>query len=170
MKLFINPGHGGNDPGAVSINKYYEAAIVKNIADLLVEKLKKNGYVFKLYQQKHNVFEVSKEENKDNYTHFISIHCNKATNKNAHGIEVLYCKGSTKGAKYAQIMQDELVKNTKLFNRGIKERSELHVLKRTKAPAILIELGFLSNPQEEKLLINNPQMFANAIFEGIKKL
>ena len=66
-------------------------------------------------------------------------------------------------------MQDELVKLTKLKDRGIKERSEIHVLKATKAPAILIELGFISNPKEERLMLNKPQMFANAIFEGIKK-
>jgi len=169
MKLFINPGHGGEDPGAISASYNFEAIIVKEIANLLAEKLKKNGYSFELYQQKFNVYEVSKEENKGKYTHFISIHCNSAASRSAEGVEVLYCKGSKKGAKYAQIMQDELVKLTKLKDRGIKERSEIHVLKATKAPAILIELGFISNPKEERLMLNKPQMFANAIFEGIKK-
>ena len=69
----------------------------------------------------------------------------------------------------ATITQAELVKTTGLFNRGIKPRNDLHVLNRTKAPAILVELAFISNPTEEKLLNEKPEIFANAIWESIKK-
>lgn len=65
-------------------------------------------------------------------------------------------------------MQKELTKNLGLKNRGVKSSDNLHVLKRTKATAILIELAFISNEKEEKMLKEKPELFANAIWEGIK--
>jgi len=168
MKIFLNAGHGGTDPGACSKNGTKEAEITAKVVSILEERLKKNYYPVETYQQKKEYFEISKKENSSGATCFISIHCNAAANPSAHGVETLYCSTSTKGKQLAQIMQDELIKATKLTNRGIKARSDLHVLNRTKAPAILIELAFISNPIEEKLLKEQPEIFANAIWEAIK--
>lgn len=168
MKIFLNPGHGGKDPGAVSASGIKEADVCRKVAEILEERLKFNGYPVQLFQEKNHYTEVSKEENKSGAAVFISIHCNSAADRNANGAEVLYYTASSKGKECAAIMQKELIKATGLRNRGIKPRNDLHVLNRTKAPAILIELGFLSNPKEEKMLAQNPEMFANAIWEGIK--
>ena len=170
MKIFINAGHGGNDPGAVSKNGTKERDITKNVSSLLVCKLIQNGYNVEYFQQETSFTEVSKAENTSNSDLFISIHCNAATSQSANGVEVLYYPTSSKGKNCAQIVQKELVKTTKLKDRGIKSRNDLHVLKRTKTVAILVELAFLTNPTEEKLLIENPETFANAIFEGIKNI
>lgn len=51
MKIFINPGHGGNDPGAVSKNGLKESEVCANICNILANKLKVNGYSYQLYQQ-----------------------------------------------------------------------------------------------------------------------
>ena len=67
-------------------------------------------------------------------------------------------------------MQQELINATGLTDRGAKPRKDLHVLNRTNAPAILIETAFLSNPEEETLLTLQPGIFANAIWEGIKRV
>lgn len=168
MKIFINPGHGGNDPGAVSKNGLKESEVCANICNILANKLKVNGYSYQLYQQKCSLFEVSKEENKSNATLFISVHCNSAANSSAEGVETWYFRNSILGYKIAQIMQKELTKNLGLKNRGVKSSDNLHVLKRTKATAILIELAFISNEKEEKMLKEKPELFANAIWEGIK--
>ena len=168
MKIFINAGHGGNDPGAVSKNGVKEADITKKVSALLAYNLILNGYIVEYFQQEKSFTEVSTVENTSNSDLFISIHCNSATNTSANGVEVLYYPTSTKGKKFAQQVQNELVKTTKLRDRGIKSRTDLHVLKRTKAVAILVELAFLSNEHEEELLVNYPEMFANAILEGIK--
>lgn len=170
MKIFINPGHGGTDPGAVSKTGTKESEISATIGQELAEKLRLNGYTVEVYQQKKDYFEISRQENKSGADLFISIHCNSSTSASAHGIETLYLPTSTKGKKVAEIMQRELVQATKLTDRGIKAREDLHVLKRTTAPAILIECGFISNPKEEALLKSKPNFFANAIFEGIKKV
>ena len=168
MKIFLNAGHGGTDSGAVSKTGTKEADITAKIVSLLEARLKLNGYPVQTYQQKKSYFEISKEENKSGATCFISVHCN-ALNEKSKGVEVLYCKGSSKGRKLAEITQEELIKATGLYNRGIKERADLHVLNRTKAPAILIETAFISNPAEEKLLKEQPELFANAIWEAIKR-
>ena len=114
--------------------------------------------------------EISTIENASNSDLFISIHCNSFADAAANGVEVLYYPTSSKGKKYAQAVQNELVSTTKLKDRGIKQRTDLHVLKRTKAAAILVELAFLSNPKEENLLVESPEIFATAIFSGIKKI
>lgn len=168
MKIFLNPGHGGTDPGACSKSGTKEAEICETICSILGKRLKLNYYPVEIYQQKNSVFEVSKVENISNATCFISIHCNAAATSSAHGVEVLYNTYSAKGKQLAQIALDCLVKQTGLTNRGIKPRSDLHVLNRTKAPAILIETAFISNPSEEKLLKEKPEMFASAIWEAIK--
>ena len=170
FKIFINAGHGGSDPGAVSKNGTKEADITRKVSSLLACQLIKNGFNVEFYQQEKSLTEVSQVENSSNSDLFISIHCNSFNKESASGVEVLYYPTSTKGKKCAQIVQNELVSKIKLKDRGIKARSDLHVLKRTKAVAILVELAFLSNQQEEKLLINKPDIFADAILEGIKKI
>lgn len=169
MKIFINAGHGGTDPGAVSKNGTKEADVTKIVSSLLACQLIQNGFDVEFFQQKKSFTEVSQAENTSKSDLFISLHCNSFTNENANGVEVLYYPTSAKGKNCAQVVQKELIKATKLKDRGIKSRNDLHVLKRTKATAILIELAFVSNPNEEKMLKEKPEIFANAIFEGIKK-
>lgn len=166
MKIFLNAGHGGTDSGACSKSGTRECDITLNVVNLLAEKLKLNGYPYQIYQQKKTYFEISKEENKSGATLFISVHCNSCANDTAHGVEVLY--SSPKGKERAKIMQEQLIKSTGLTDRGIKERKDLHVLNRTNAPAILIELAFLSNKTEEKMLKEHPEKFVQGIWESIK--
>ena len=168
MKIFINPGHGGSDPGVCSRHNVFESDVALIIGKMLLNRLKLNGYPAVLFQQKEHYFEISKEENKSNATLFISIHCNGAISTAAHGVETLYYDGSKKGKQLAEIMQQQLVKTTGCADRGIKPRTDLHVLNRTNAPAILIETAFLSNENEEQKLVMQPEMFANAIWDAIK--
>jgi len=166
MKIFLNAGHGGADPGAVGKTGLKEKDITLKIATILKKRLEANYYPVEMYQQEKSVYEVSTKANNTHCTLFISIHCNAAASPEANGVEVLY--QSTKGEKRAKIIQEELIKSTKLKNRGIKLRNDLHVLNRTKAPAVLVETAFISNPKEEKLLNEQPEIFANGIWEAIK--
>lgn len=168
MKVFINAGHGGHDSGAVSPHGNKECDIARKVSLILFERLKLNGYPTEFYQEQHSLYEVSQHENKSGATTFISIHCNAFANGSANGTEVLYHPASTRGKQIANVMQQQLIKGVNLRDRGIKPRKDLHVLNRTKAAAVLIELAFLSNEHEEYLLVNKPEIFANAIWEGIK--
>ena len=169
MKIFINAGHGGTDPGAVSKKGTKEADITKKVSSLLACQLIQKGFDVEYFQQKKSFTEVSEAENASKSDLFISIHCNSWTDKKANGVEVLHYPTSTKGIKLARLVQNELVEATTLKDRGVKARSDLHVLRRTKAVAILVELAFISNPEEEKLLLEEPKIFADAIADGIKK-
>ena len=169
MKIFINAGHGGKDPGAVSKNGNKEADITRKVSSLLACQLIQKGFNVEFFQQDKTLSEISQVENATNSDLFISIHCNSITDSKANGVEVLHYPTSTKGIKLARLVQNELVEATTLKDRGVKARSDLHVLKRTKAVAVLVELAFISNPEEEKLLLDEPKIFTDAIAEGIKK-
>ena len=168
MKIFLNPGHGGNDPGAVSKNGLKEKDVVKRICDILAQKLRNAGYSVMVYQEQQSFTEVSKEENKSGADLFVSVHCNSFSSSSANGVETLYYPTSVKGKQLAECIQNALLNQTGLFNRGCKLRRDLHVLKRTKSPAVLVETAFISNPEEEKLLCDKPEMFAEGILAGIK--
>jgi len=102
--------------------------------------------------------------------YFISIHCNAANSPTAHGTETYHYPGSVKGRALAQAVQQELVSATGLADRGVKE-ANFYVLRMTAMPAILVELAFLSNPEEERLLATSAfqEKCARAIWAGVKK-
>ena len=101
---------------------------------------------------------------------FISIHCNSAGSSSAYGIETYALQPGGIGEKLAKVIQNELVAATGLVDRGVKYAS-YYVLRRTFMPAILIELGFISNPTEEQYLANPDfqDVCAKAIAIGVKK-
>lgn len=167
FKIFINAGHGGTDPGAVSKKGTKEADITRKVSSLLACQLIQKGFNVEFFQQNKTFSEITKIENSSNSDLFISIHCNSFSDSKANGVEVLHYPNSTKGIKLAKLVQNELVDATTLHDRGIKAISDLHVLRKTKAVAILVELAFLSNPEEEKLLLDEPKIFADAIAKGI---
>ena len=168
MKIFLNAGHGGSDPGAVSKNGLKEKDVAKRICEILTDRLKQAGHLVVLFQEQNSFTEVSKAENKSGADIFISLHCNSFSSSSANGVETLYYPTSAKGKRLAECIQTGLLKTTGLFNRGCKMRRDLHVLRATKAPAVLVETAFISNPEEEKLLRDKPEMFAEGILQGIK--
>lgn len=167
--ILINPGHGGSDCGAVGKNGLKEAQVNSNIAKLVQRYLGHKGIESVIYQQKNSLNEVIKVENENVFEFGISIHCNAATDRQANGVEVLYYPTSNKGKELAQLIQTELVKETKLRDRGIKPRSDLGFLKRTKSVCVLVECAFISNEKEEQLLKDNYSMFARGIVKGIMR-
>ena len=101
---------------------------------------------------------------------FISLHNNAAENTNATGNEALvYGPGATVANALAGQILEQLTLTTGLRNRGIVYRPGLYVLKETKMPAVLVEMGFISNPYDAELLANSPYLFATGIYRGILK-
>ncbi|MBQ1933920.1 MAG: N-acetylmuramoyl-L-alanine amidase, partial [Clostridia bacterium] len=76
---------------------------------------------------------------------------------------------SASGRAYplAEDILDGIADATGLRNRGVKLRPGLYVLRKTSMPAVLLELGFISNPSDAALLSQNPQLFARGIFNGM---
>ena len=169
MKIFLNPGHGGSDPGAVSKSGTKECVICKEICKILAEMLRLVWFDVEVYQQEKSFLEITQKENKSKAGLFVSVHCNSFSSAAANGVETLYYPTSSKGKEFATCVQKALIRATGLTNRGIKPRGDLHVLKSTVAPAVLVECAFLSNLKEESMLKNQPELFAAAIFEGIRE-
>ena len=101
---------------------------------------------------------------------FISLHTNAAVNPNANGAEALiYSRENSVAFGLATDILEELTLTTGLRSRGVIERPGLYVLRRTQMPAVLVEMGFISNPEEAELMANSPGLFARGIYRGILK-
>ena len=101
--------------------------------------------------------------------YFISLHCNSASAQTANGIEVFTYKSSGTGYDLGLNILNSLISETGLRNRGIKTNPSLAVLKHTVMPAVLVEMGFISNPTEAEYIKNNTSVLANGIYNGILK-
>ena len=117
------------------------------------------------------MYEVCHRANKLEADLFISIHCNSVESPYAEGTETWYCNGSSAGRMLAECIQDQIVDSLNTVDRGIKVavpgKNGLYVLTNTDMPAVLVELAFISNEDDEKLLRNNQDDFARAIARGV---
>lgn len=98
---------------------------------------------------------------------FISIHTNASENANAGGIEAFAYASPSTAFSLGEDILDQLARATGLRNRGMKVRPGLYVLRRTAMPAVLVEIGFITNPEEAALMNRDPALFAQGIYEGI---
>lgn len=174
LTIVLDPGHGGTDPGAVN-GRYKEAEATLGIANKIADKLKAKGHRVVLTRTKDQALLLQQRcdiSNAAKVDAFISIHCNSAENKDASGIETFKYPGVGGVTKrLAENVQNSLVTNfTEEKNRGVKE-AKYYVLKNTKAPAILVEVGFISHDETaEKLFrFSYQDKLARVIVEGIEK-
>ncbi|HOB44343.1 MAG TPA: N-acetylmuramoyl-L-alanine amidase, partial [Bacillota bacterium] len=178
MIIMIDPGHGGDpkyggDPGAIGPSGVHEKDVNLAVSEKLHSLMVSAGveaYMTRVSDVDMHLAKRAEIANTIKANYFISIHSNASVSPTAHGTETYYYYGSAPGKKLAEAVQAELIKATGLTDRGIKE-SGFYVLRATTMPAILVELAFLSNPAEEKLLIDPSfqDKCAKAIWEGVKK-
>lgn len=172
-KICIDAGHGGGDPGATN-GTYKEKHAALGIALELGLILYRGGY--EVYFTRTNDTAVSLADrctisNLADVDLFVSVHLNSATSTTPSGIETwVYRNASTTARKVADKVQKQLIEATGAKDRGVKE-SGFYVLKNTKAPAILIETGFISNSTECKKLFTTDyqRTMAKAIYNGIRQ-
>lgn len=169
----LDAGHGGNDPGAVGQQGTKEADVALQLVLMIEEKVKNFAYTVLIRKSdiRINPNERAVIANNAKAALFVSVHCNGAENKEAHGTETLYHRNSKNGKRLAKCVQSELVKAHKLYDRGIKaDMRHLAVLEQTAMPAILTEVAFVSNAEEEILLNDSDWLdkVASAISLGIK--
>lgn len=99
--------------------------------------------------------------------YFISIHTNAAENPAANGSEQLVYRTAGVAYRLALSIAQELAATTGLRNRGVIARPGLYVLRRTQMPAVLSEIGFITNPSNAALMDSRPELFALGIYRGI---
>lgn len=161
MKVCIDPGHGGSQPGATGFAGTLEKNITLQVALRLRDVLKTAGVDVVMTREIDKDVRTAKQPNElqarcdvantANADVFISIHCNASNDSSAHGTETWYYPKDAKSKTLAQFIQTELVKQIGLRDRGVKQ-GNYYVTRYTKMPAVLVELAFISNPEEERLL------------------
>ena len=147
-----------------------ECDVALNVGKLVEHYLNAVGIETAVLQN-DELYEVCSEANNLNADLFISIHCNSVESPYAEGTETWYCAGSSDGKHLAECIQSQIVDHLGIVDRGVKMatpgKNGLYVLTNTDMPAVLVELAFISNEDDEKLLRNEQDEFARAIARGV---
>lgn len=189
LKIVIDPGHGGVDPGAVGNYKDNEDVINLLIAKKLMLYLEGTGFDIimtrydneGLYTKKSNTYRSRKNEDLRNRVEIInnsdadiciSIHLNYFPQKKYYGAQSFYKKNCENSKIAAETIQGELKSILDKNNtRVAMVKNDIIIMKYTNIPVILVECGFLSNPEEQRLLNSDiyQEKIAWAIFSGLLK-
>ena len=182
IKIYVDQGHNPRDynTGAEG-NGYYEQDITYEIGKRLYDLLASNpNFTPKLSRPTQSTIlgttnstsltERVREANAWGADLFLSLHTNASVNPGANGAEALiYSRSSDIAYGVATDVLEELTLVTGLRNRGVIERPGLYVLRRTSMPAVLVEMGFITNPDEAELMATSPGLFALGIYRGLLK-
>lgn len=177
MKIAINPGHSGSDPGAIGRETgIYEANIAWAVSVATAALLKGKGHEVHFTRTQEQRFPSAPfclqravaRANVLDVDIFVSIHCNSVLSRDPEGFEIWHYEGSKKGKELAGRILAELSSRVERPSRGLKESRGLYVLRKTIMPAVLVELDFLSNPDGEAFLFEGSSQiqYAQAIAEA----
>ncbi|EJO17657.1 putative N-acetylmuramoyl-L-alanine amidase CwlD [Selenomonas sp. FOBRC6] len=174
-KIAIDPGHGGSDSGAIGPTGIMEKSVTLRVSRELKRLLEAEGATVILTRtgdtevssKGANATSVEELEarceiaNRANADIFLSIHADAFTNREVKGTTAYYyTKGTKQSKRLADSVRTALIDSIGTVDRGT-QTSNFYVVKHTDMPAILVEISFISNPDEEKMM-NSP--------EGIKKI
>lgn len=181
--IYIDPGHGGVDPGAI-YKDIYEADINLSIAKKLEKVLGEAGAIVYLtrdgnydlslpgaqYRKRSDLSRRANIINSSNCDLYLSIHLNSESTGLWKGAQVFYDDINPRNEVIAKIFQEEL-KNSLKSNREYKEIKDMYLHKRVERPGILVEVGFLSNASDRYLLTNKKYQdkVANVLLGAIYK-
>ena len=186
--IFLDPGHGGSDSGAVS-NGLREKDLTLSVYNKVSSRLASLGYSVLTSRNTDKgvgLVDRADQANKSNADMFLSIHFNAGGRGASYGIETYYYKARPeytpainkdkhndperleKSRKLAQKIQQSLVSKTGAYDRGVK-RETFAVLRETSIPSILVELGFIDNQEEANKIKTNEyqEKLADGIVDGI---
>lgn len=167
-RLCFDYGHGGNDPGAC-YNGRKESNEVLVIGKEVVNEVRRHGVTVDEIRTTDTTLSLqqrSNYENKNNYDYFISFHRNAFKPEAATGVETYtYLNQDSRSKAMADKIQAAIV-NIGFVNRGVK-KANFHVLRETKALAILIELGFIDNSKDNSLFDSKTKEIIKAISKAI---
>lgn len=179
--ILLDVGHGGFDPGSIGLDTgVHEDELNLQVARFVAQKLGEKGYyVFMTRMGSYAVAETKNEDMRlrkefmklDIFDAAISIHMNSyPDDRSVDGTRLFYYKEGTKGQTLATIILDEICKATGQRNRGTNS-GDLMVVREPVAPSALVECGFISNANEERLLANSnyQEKLAQAVADGVEK-
>ena len=171
--VVIDPGHGGSDPGAIGIGGIRETDVVLEISKMVEELLSEKGVKVRLTRYSEVNLDLYPRVSLANNTDadiFVSIHANASIGKkkDINGLETFYYKG-WKGRLLAKRIQKEILRvSPGSPDRGVKQ-GRFYVIKNTKMPAVLVEIGFLTGRLDARRLEKtvHRKRIAYAIAKGI---
>lgn len=166
MKIGIDKGHTLTGLGTGAVGKVKETDKNREVGNILITMLKEKGHTVvdcTVDKSSNDLADRVKKANAQELDILISIHLNSFSNENANGVETYSYRNSGTGYNYAKRVQAELVK-IGWQDRNVKQ-ANFYMLKNTKAPAILVELGFVSNKKDMDLF--NSLEVAKRLFKGI---
>jgi len=171
MKIGIDPGHGGEDPGAVGQKGLKEKDVNLGVALELVKLLENNGFDVVITRRDDSFIELRTRSNLLNMADCavaVSVHVNSSTDVKANYISTFIQSPGGKAEVLAGLVQQYLAETTRWPDGGVRQKN-LHMTRETKMPAVLVELGFISNPDQEKWLKNleNRKKLSGDLFKGI---
>ena len=180
IRIYIDQGHNPapyHNTGA-SGNGLYEQDVTFLIGCLLAEALTADGR-FEVQLSRPNKSVVLGTDNKSSLMarvegaaafeadYLISLHTNSFGQNTAHGIEVYTAKESGESYIFGESLLKGLIDSTNLRNRGMKLGPDLDILEFSAMPAVLVEMGFISNPTDAALFSEHPDRFAEGLYNGI---
>ena len=179
IKIYIDQGHNPQNPNAgAEGNGLREQDIVYSVGIELAQLLRQNGnYEVRLSRPSANTtvgttnttslrLRVA-DANQWGADYFISLHTNASSNPSATGSEAFAFSQPSTAFSLGEDILRGLNSTTGLRNRGMKVRTNLYVLRKTAMPAVLVELGFITNPNDATLMNTRPDLFAQGIYQGI---
>ena len=179
IKIYVDQGHNPENPNAgAEGNGLKEQTLTYRIGQELATLLRENpDYEVRLSRPtptsalgSSNSTSLQARVNDANAwgaDYFISLHTNASDNSAASGVEAFAYSRPSRAFSLGESIVENLSATTGLRDRGMKVRPGLYVLRRTAMPAVLVEMGFISNSGDATLMNENPELFARGIYNGI---
>ena len=179
IKIYVDQGHNPVNPNAgAEGNGLREQNLVYRIGQELAALLRQNpAFEVRLSRPtpetqlgSSNASSLAarvRDANDWGADYFISLHTNASDQPSATGSEAFVYRTGGEAQALAQDLLASLTAATGLYDRGVFSRPGLYVLRRTAMPAVLLELGFITNSRDARLMNENPALFARGIYQGI---
>ena len=180
IKIYIDQGHNPADyhNSGASGNGLYEGDLTYAIGILLAQTLEADGR-FEVCLSRPTASTVLGTDNTSSLAarvagaeafgadYFISLHVNSYDLESVTGVEVFAAEKDSTSYDFGKCLLQGMVASTSLRDRTMKLNPDLYVLKNATMPAVLLEMGFISNPGDAALLSQNPELFVEGIYDGI---
>ena len=176
VTIVLDAGHGGTDPGAIGYNADGSIGVKESVANLYItlrvaELLEDCGMDVHLTRSDDifvDLYDRAKFANNLDADYFVSIHNNASdADKTVEGTMVMYMTSSVRGAKLAKTVLTSVIEETNQNNLGMRVGDKLVVIRATAMPAVLVEGGFLTTPDEMERL--KDAAFLDTLAAGIAK-
>jgi len=169
--VVIDAGHGGKDPGATSCLGFHEKTVNLAVAGKVASLLKQRGVRAIMTRRNDTFIELEGRAaiaNRYNADLFVSIHADSSPSSSTRGFTMYVARSASWSSRRAASAIAKSMARTGLSSRGT-QKADFRVLVHTQGPAVLIELGYLSNSSEARLLKNSSfqNRLAQAIASGI---